>query len=60
MEMDIKGKDYHIEGNGKVVLVKKPHVESMPQHFVNNLEVNSALPTVVLQVGEVNKIIRKK
>lgn len=58
--IDIKGKDYHIEGNGKVCIVKKPKIESMPIDYPTKLEIDSSLPTVVLQVGEINKMIKKK
>ena len=46
--MDVRGKDYHIEGNGHVIIIKKPAADHFPKSYVNPLKADLTLPSEVL------------
>lgn len=41
MIADVKGKDYHIDGNGQYTVYKKPAADRFPKEFANPLKADT-------------------
>jgi hypothetical protein len=49
MENEVKGKEYHIEGNGKVTIMNRPKAENLPRTYTQTLKADISSPVNILQ-----------